>query len=295
MRVVGILFLAFSLYAVKPGETGYNYLKIPVGVYQVILNDSYTAFEDDLLSFFTNPAVPRTPRTISGEGTKYVGDINLGTFAFGVSEDLSFGAFYLNSGKMAKIDKEGQYLGEFIANQIAFLVSRGHPLSENLRIGGNVKLLYQNIDEYSAWGIAFDFGAFLDRDNLKFGASLKNIGYEIKPFINKRSILPIAATFGGIWIPNRYWRLGVGFTSSIDRLFTLSYSILFQPFPILTMGAGFNSLGRDLNTGAERDILNGFAFGAILRWKTIRVGYAFVPFGDLGDIHRIGISYGKRD
>jgi hypothetical protein len=296
MRYIGVFILVFSLYALEPGETGYNYLKIPVSVYQVILNDAYTAYSEDINAFFSNPAVFRNPMTISGEGTRYVGGINLGTFSFGISKDLSIGAFYLNSGKMAKIDENDNYLGEFSVNQIALLLSRGYSISEKLRIGGNVKGLFQNIDNYSAWGIAIDLGAYYDfREDIKLGASLKNLGYEVKPFISERSILPVAATFGGIWIPNRVWKIGAGFTSSIDRIFTLSLSALLTPFPILTVGAGYNTASRDLNTGSERDILNGFSFGLVLRWKSLKVGYAFVPFGDLGDIHRIGISYGKRD
>lgn len=281
------VFLA--LLALSPGETGYNYLKLNVSPIHQFLGQSFLAY-DAPLSFFVNPGLPKIPGRLSGNVARYIADIYFGSFGYSLSEDFAFGVFYLNSGKMAKIDREGQYLGEFSTSHLYFLVSKNFLLKNRYRVGVNIKLLYQNIDKYSSLALAFDVGYAKTIGSTSIGLALSNIGYEVKPLDEERVNLPLSFRSGIMHSFSSSFRLGFGLNASPEKTI-FSLALMLKLVKNLDIGIGYNSLGRDWKTGQGNDIVKGLNFGGLFSVKGVELAYSYSPTGEFGDIHRVGISY----
>jgi len=290
--VVFLLIFISSLFSLQPGETGFSFLKIPPSVNNAILSYGAVAEGSDIASVFYNPSIPQERRAISFSVSSYIAQIKYGNLVLSL-RDFRMGFFYLNSGSMAKFDRDGNYLGRFSTNHIAIFFAKKTGLSNLLNFGTTFKFVYQGIDRYNSIAVALDYGVyylFPKVKGLALGASLRNLGYEIKPFLRERSYLPIEMLVGGSFHPSEGVLLTFGVSSSIDYPFSFSLSGKLRIIKPLEIGVGYNSKGKELSTGGSKDILNGFSFGIFLGLEDKKVGYGYTPFGELGDIHRIEVS-----
>lgn len=281
--------LTLAIFSLSVGETGYNYLKIPQGPWGRLYQAAYVAFEGDPFEIFHNPASPKPYKTIGADVTKYVAGIAQGSFAYCLSPDIGFGASFLNSGSMTKTDSQGNELGTFSTNHLALLISKRKVIGPRLDGGANLKLLYQGIDTKNSFALAFDLGALYKPPfpSLSVGASIRNLGYEIKPFIDKRFLLPVQLDLGASYKILGI-KVGAGAVFSIDYPIAVSFAGEYRVLPMMTLGIGYTSKGKELSTGSGEDIINGFSFAASFKIFKVSLQYVFTPFGKLGDIHRIG-------
>lgn len=282
--------ITLYLFALSTGETGYNYLKIPVGPWGRLYSAAYVALEGDPFEIFHNPASPKPYNTVGLDIARYVAGISHGSASYCLSPDLGIGAAFLNSGSMTKTDSLGNVLGTFSTNHLAVLLSKRRVIGPRLDGGLNLKLLYQGIDTKNSIALAFDLGVLYKPavTGLSIGASLRNVGYELKPFNEKRFILPMELALGASFSPSPDLKVAAGADFSIDYPFSLSIAGQYSVVPMLILGIGYSSKGKELSTGGGEDILNGFSFAASVNVLKIGLQYVFTPFGKLGDIHRIG-------
>jgi hypothetical protein len=289
------LFLGLLLLNLSVGETGYNFLKLNQGPWGRLYSSAFVAFEGDPFEIFYNPASPKPYNTLGLDVTRYVAGITWGSFAYCLNPDLGFGAVFVNSGEMTKTDSLGtdslgNELGTFSSSHLGILLSKRRVVGPRLDGGINLKFLYQGIDNKSSFALAFDVGALYKPPfpGLSVGLSLRNLGFELKPFEDKRFLLPVSLALGVSYSPIPDIRIASGMEFAIDYPVALSIGGEYKILPLLTIGVGYTSRGRELNTGAGKDILNGFSFALSLHAFKVKVQYVFTPFGELGDLHRIG-------
>jgi hypothetical protein len=79
----------------------------------------------------------------------------------------------------------------------------------------------------------------------------------------------------------------------IEKRTTLSFGTEYWPFSLLALRAGYvgRLLSSVVNRGDEKigDLL-GLGAGLGLKLFGYQMDYSFVPFGDLGEVHRISFS-----
>ncbi len=290
--VLLLKLMTVTLFSISVGEVGYNYLKIPQGPWGSLYQAAFVAMEGDPFEIFHNPASPKPYNTLGADVTSYVGGITQGSVAYCLSPDLGFGAQFLNSGSMVKTDTLGNELGTFSTNHLALLLSKRRVIGPRLDGGVNLKFLYQGIDKENSMAFAMDFGVLYRPPliGVSVGATLRNLGYEIKPFISKRYLLPIELDLGATYRVLPGVRFGAGLAFSLDYPFAFSFAGEYRVFPMLTLGVGYTTKGKELSTGGGGDIINGFSFAASFRLFKVGLQYVFTPFGKLGDIHRIGTT-----
>lgn len=280
------------------GESPFNFLFLDAGARAVAMGGAYTALSDDANALHYNPAglgrVSRNQLTFmhneffSGISQQYIG--------LAMRSGLGFNLNYFDSGDIPRTtlsNPTGAGLGNTGMTDLAFGAGYGRALSDSLSLGAGVKIIRESIDDVRVSAYAADFGVLLhipDVDKLRFGFALQNIGPSVT-YIKGEENLPLTLRLGAAY----------GFTA-LDRPFTAALDLAKTRAEKIVLGVGAESyISKRFLVRAGFNTRNnaGFGLSAGMGWKAknFSFDYAFVPFGDLGDAHRlsVGLEWGGAD
>jgi len=296
--------LATASHAAEPGTTSANFLKLGIGPRAVAMGEAQVGLADDVYAAYWNPAglTQLQNREAGFVQTQYLQDIQsqyaayahphptLGTFA---------GSFtYLNVGKFDAFDASGQPNGQVGANDAALAFSYALPvirhrrMDSQLSIGVTGKYIQETLDSVTSHACAADLGLFYSPgkdfggtlEGFKAGLAVRNLGSSMK-FDQESFTLPrtIAAgvSWTGIWLGEKL-TAAVDGEQPNDGKETVGAGLELSTLQLLILRVGYTSKG-DAGTGLR--------LGAGLRFKTVQVDYAFAGAGDLGQTHRIGLTF----
>jgi hypothetical protein len=185
----------------------------------------------------------------------------------------------LNSGDFQRTNELNDNLGSFSEGNMAFYITGAKKVGKKLRLGANLKIARQEIEEFSSSGAGLDLGAIIDlTPNWSLGASFLNIG---GPNLTMREVdesYPINMR-GGI----AYRALNGRALLSIDvdasegpgTTFHSGGEVWVHRTLALRAGYGEESLGGGVSVRVNRDFR--FDYGA--------------QDNELGVLHRFGIVY----
>jgi hypothetical protein len=301
------VLLVFSLgcsEASDSGTTAANFLKLGIGPRAIAMGEAQVGLADDVYATYWNPAglAQLQVREAGFVQTQYIQDIQsqfaayahphptLGTLA---------GSFtFLNVGKFDAFDAAGQPSGQVSANDSALALSYARSLWRNRRmgsqwcIGATGKLIQERLDNVAARSYAMDAGILYvpgktlgeTLDGVRAGLAVRNIGSQMK-FDQESFNLPRSVTAGLSW--TGIW-LGESLTIALDGeqpndgKRTLGAGAELSTLRLLILRGGWST---------RNDLGSGLRLGAGLRFKAIQLDYAFAGAGDLGQTHRIGITF----
>lgn len=91
---------------------------------------------------------------------------------------------FINYGTFDATDNTGQETGSFNASEYNFVIGWSKPLSENLRLGVNLKNIISNLESYHSYGIAADVALNYSNDSKLLTSSIifKNMGRQISTY-----------------------------------------------------------------------------------------------------------------
>lgn len=282
------LFVSFGrLYAA--GSTAAEFLNLCAGARQTAMGNALGAVEDDIAGVYFNPAGLPTIKhpQISLNHTEGLTDTRceflglvypnkkIGTFALGL--------FYTSYGEMIGRTADGHRSSDFTASDIMYAASYGNKLDENVHFGINVKLINQEIAGIKAETLAFDFGALyaIKAYNLKLAIIRQNMGKGVR-FVKDESPLPAKTVLGLAYQPK-----------AMPVVISCDLNMSDREDIRVSMGAEYifgdifaARLGMNSASGGNFSLSYGFGF----RMKNYGLDYAFIPFGLLGDVHRLSLS-----
>jgi hypothetical protein len=283
-----------------PGTTACNFLKVCPGVRASGMGEAYCALADEVNGMYSNPAglARLETKEISFMHAIWLENISYEHLAFAYPK-TKIGIFglsinYLSMAAMEKIGITGTEQPEltgdtFGPSDFACTLSFAKTFSK-ISSGISVKIIRSKIDEESASTFALDIGGIYDiRQDLSLGLAIKNIGSKLR-FITKSYPLPLEIKSGLAYrlLDNKlvicldlnkpfdndiYVNLGAEYRQRFGRLLSLAPRVGYKT----------NQKGMDG--------LSGLTSGLGFRWKDITVDYGWVPFGDLGNTHRISLTY----
>lgn len=288
-----------------PGEAGATFLKFAVGPRAVGMGESQTAVAEDAYAAYWNPAglalVPFPQlaatynRSFAGVDHQYLSlawplrggsALNLNFTRLGVS---SIDGFDAQGTKTGGVEAGAQALGLGYARALA-----GDGVERpRLFAGLGLKGLRESLAGVSAQSAAADLGLLASwqpplrgwaaGSEWRVGLSALNLGPGLK-FDTERAPLPTAYRLGFAW---RTRPRGDALTFSLDPVFSrdeaayVAFGAEYAVWRTLAFRLGYR-------TGQE--IGSGFRGGVGFKLKVVEVDYAFAPFGELGQMQRVGLT-----
>jgi len=281
------------------GTTAFNFLKIGLGARPLGMGGAFTAVAADATAAYWNPAgLTAVVGTEALAGyVRYVADINSGFAAYTrplgekARMALSINSYYI--GGITETDENNDTLGEFGSSMLIPSFAYARSLNERLAVGAAAKLIYQSIASYTSYGAALDLGAvYLMPDKpYSFGLVVQNLGQQLSAFVEEKDLTPIMGKAGAVYRHRTapfVAALDVG--KAIDSDFFFNMGAEYWVSSMLGLRFGYYSMGQELHSESDKDILGGLSFGLGLRWRKYGFDYALVPKVDLGQVHRLSLS-----
>jgi tetratricopeptide (TPR) repeat protein len=282
-----------NLLHAAPGKSGANYLKVDVGAKAPSMAGCQYGAEDDVFAQFYNPAL------LSNISRKEIGFMHNEFFEDFRQEILSYlhpterhGNFatalnYFSYGQITGYDRSGNKTADVSASDMSFGVSWGKRsdlqikkfMVEGIDHGATIKLLKRSLADESItnfgldMGLGYNFKSDLFR-GLRTGMVYQNLGSAELP-----TTLRIGAAYS-------FW--GEAFTTTFDLVNSggsglhPNLAMEYRLAKIASVRVGYKG---------NQYLDNRFTYGIGFENPLFRLDYAFVPFGDLGDAHRISVIY----
>lgn len=306
-----LLFAANQVASAQDGTTAYNYLNTTSSARIYGLGGiNITTVEDELSTADQNPGLlgSEMSNQVLLDYMRYLGQTNYAglKYAHSVGERGAWaaGIRYFGYGEMTAADETGVITGSFSPKDINFSGSFSYDITNRLRGGITMKLLYSSYDEYSAFAVATDLGInyFDPEHDWSFSAVVANLGGQLKKFNNNYDNLPIdvrlGATKGFTGIPVRFsvtlwnltkWHLpyynsGDGTSSEAmelkesfgSNLFRhMVFGLDFTPSDRFFITLGYNYKTRTDMSTYKRSFLSGFSLGAGMNVRHFNFAIAF--------------------
>ena len=275
------------------GTAAAQVLKLGVGARAAGMGNTYAAIADDIAAVYWNPGglggVKKESASlmhavlsdgVAYEWLAYVLPLGAGTAGAGIQ--------HLSYGNIQGTDETGLETAVFAPSETVGTLAYGIGLGK-FGLGGSFKIISGKI-KHSAAALAADIGAkygIAPGDRFSAGLVLQNIGGKMK-YVSEKDPLPFNLKAGAAYKPISSWTIAADADMPSDSALLFGLGSEFR----MEMGegvmaacrAGYNTRAKDLGG------LAGFAVGAGGSYGEVSLDYAFVPFGGLGNTHKISLS-----
>lgn len=300
MKKLIIIILTYSCGVSFAGEgtTTANFLKFSQSARESALAGAYSALADDSNAIFSNPgALAGVEKSEVGLGfTSYIQDTKMGLMSY--VRDFKDGKLGLGLSlfNISGIEKRGTAdaigivpdNGDFDSSDMAIFISYAKKglfpeMLDNLNGGITLKYIRSKIDTKSASALAIDTGfvyKYSDKTNLSF--SVFNLGTKMK-YDGDSDNIPLNIKAGMSY----KWREKTTFLAEIseyiyDEKFYPSFGVEYTLRDGFYLRGGYKFGYDTSNLGSLVGLSTGFG----IKVSGIGFNYAYLPFGDLGNIHR---------
>lgn len=262
----------------------------PAGAISTSMAEAYSTKADDIFSIHYNPALELNSKQVALAYQTGVVEDSLGIIGFGLpfkkgffGKSGSFGAtiLYYTAGNIELIDSVGNESTLNAQTDYLGIFALGLDISKDLVGGASFKFLSSKlINEFSASAFMVDLGCkYWLSDFVKVGASYQNMGSGIK-YIEVTEKLPQLARAGVSYTNNNLLAaLDIVKLASENKV-KEQVGVEYTLHKVLALRAGYK-IGYD-----TANISTGLGF----THKKFSIDYAFVPYTDLGNTHRISVT-----
>lgn len=283
------------------GTRSYQFLKIGTLARASAMGGAYTAVSDDEAALYYNPSGLARLKQASFSATyiNYLSDIQSGFLGYlkPLSDKSTVGGSvtYFSYGDFIETDRFGNQIGEFGSSDWSFNLSYAVAVKPQISLGATGKLIYEKIQNYSGYGLAFDLGGLYSFPDgrTKIGGVIQNLGREMEAVGEVKGGLPTVFKLGLSHILKESGILvSAEVNKPIDNDFFFSLGAEISQIRPLLLRAGWSSVGSDLKTGDSSDKWAGFGFGIGVLWNDFKFDFAYSSWASLGGIFRYTLSRG---
>ena len=275
-----ILTIQDLSFALSPGTTAANFLKIPVGARAAAMGGAFTATADDATALYWNPAgLSQIEKTeILAMYNMHFQGIKQGylSLAFpSLKGVVGLAASYVDMGGIEGRDKYGNPTGEFNASDIKLSFGYSRRLSSRLMFGLTFGSIQETIANDKKVSYSANIGFMLKPVKLiSVGFTCQNIGSKLG-----KDSLPLTYR-GGIALKLRSFSIETDVVKEIDNDVYYCAGLEWD-IANISLRCGYR-MGQDVGSG--------ISYGIGLKVSKVNLDYAFIPYGDLGDTQRISLG-----
>lgn len=277
------------------GTSGAQFLKIGAGARPTAMGDAFVGVADDVNAIYFNPAGLgfQTQSQMTAMRTEWFEGLNYDYGAFSLplkSGSLGFSVSTLKAEDLEKRSADESLQGSFETLDAAYTFSYGHKMGESWSLGATARYLKQEIDATSAGAWGGDVGIFkkLSGRPVTVGLAIRHMGQEIK-FVNESDPQPMTIDAGlGMKMLSNKLIVGLNFQKPRDNDVQFGTGLEYtQP-----LRKDFRCAVRTGYSSAKTDSGgSGLSIGGGVGYKLLDLDLAWVPYGDLGNTIRTGISF----
>jgi hypothetical protein len=279
------------------GTSGADFLTVGVGARPMAMGGAFSAVDEgaDANAVNWNPGALGFvhERGLTASYNSLFVDENQGYFGYAapIGKEGGVWAAGMNYLSVSKIERRGttdteQPISTFDNQNFAASASYGRAFGDALAVGGTLKYVRTALDALKENAMAVDAGllARTPVDGLTVGAAMRNLGSNIGPDSMPLTFkggaayrmvggqLILASDFDWLMTERRgYWSLGSEFWISRNLAVRAGYQF----------GHGADQL---------QSRLVGLGAGLGVKFGRFTMDYAFIPYGDLGDTHRMTVG-----
>jgi len=285
-----------SLYAAfskdDAGTSGAQFLKLGAGARATAMGNAFAGIADDSTALYWNPAGLNQvkQKSISVAHNIMFEDIYYDWAS--CTKPLKNGAVgigiqYLSYGTIKGMDENEIETGNFRPNDLAVTLGYARMLGK-VMAGASLKYISSKIKE-TATAFALDVGGMykLMNKKLSVAAVAQNLGTKLK-YIDDKETLPVNIKISGAYKIFKNWTADLDINFPVDNEMNACAGTEYA-YKVNKEISVFGRLGYTTET---KDVggLNGVTGGIGGEYKGYNLDYAFVPFGDLGNTHRISLG-----
>jgi outer membrane protein OmpA-like peptidoglycan-associated protein len=273
------------------GTAVFPLLKIGQGPRAAAMGESFTGLADDATAVYWNPSglsqLSRCEIAISHQ--EWFADIKdeLVHAALPLGHGvLGLGLLYAGEPDVRYWDDQTQSFETFLAWSSMLSVGYGLPLSDKYRIGATLTGLYADNKIESGAGGTISVGAMGEPiPNLGIGIAARHLGAMSYAGVTEK--LPMEVGVGASYKFGLFKMTLDGVFALLDNTPNVRYGVEYTPFKPLSLRLGYRTGPFDPNS---LGYINGLTGGIGLSLSGFTLDYAFVPYGELGLTHRIGLK-----
>ncbi len=302
VKLIIFVFLTCILYLVSciclfagNGTHPMSFLQLDINARPAAMGGAFCGVSDDVNSLIYNPAGLGSieKNEITFMQNIHFQEVYQEYLGFCHEKGFGIGINYLTWGRIQRTtltDPDGSGLGKFGIYDLEVKVSYGKKINKDLNLGLSLKFLQEKIDRSRASGGAVDIGILYEPsilgawtyDRLKLGLTLQNLGTKVK-YKNDRESLPLNLKIGaGYQVIENELLLALDLNKEKNKSWLINFGAEYRPFSILALRTGYND---------RNEASNGLTYGAGFKFGKSSLDYAFSPYGDLGNTHRISIGF----
>ena len=319
IALLGLLaILPVKAFSAGPGTSAATFLQLGFGARPLALGEAYVAMADDASAMHYNPAGLALPARALAVGERrrfemmashamHIQDIRLSQLGL-MARPWGVSLTHLQLGGIERRTSEtAQPEGHFGASDLMLGFSYGRTLGL-WGTGITIKTVRQSIGEYSASAWAADFGVLRRFKSypVSFGASVVNVGQKVT-FIEEGFSLPSALRVGATYGMSKNFphALSLQIEKPRDGALNLRLGMEYLGFGPFALRAGYRTVSSVQRSAALGTALGsqapglsefyGMFLGTGFRSKFGNLDYTLLPYGELGNAHRLSFSlqFGK--
>jgi hypothetical protein len=207
IAILLLFLLSTTTFSQIGGKSVYQFLNLAQSPRQAALGGkTVTVVDYDVNQAFYNPATinAKMHNRLSANYGSYYGEVSYGTAAYAYNYDRHLQTFhagisYINYGTFKGRDELGNQTSDFTGSEAALSFGYAYNLPwTDMYVGANAKLISSTLESYNSWGAAVDLGfLYVDYDNdINYGLTVRNLGFQIKPYEDTNEKLPLAIDAG---------------------------------------------------------------------------------------------------
>lgn len=287
----------------RGGSTA-QFLRLGAGARATGMGEAHSAVADDASALYWNPAamVQVEKRSVTLMHAEYLDSVSYdyGAFAQNLGRNGAWGLGFqhLTAGKITETDQAGVETGSFRPTDLAAALGYAYELDESadslagVSFGVAAKFVRTKI-ALAGQTAAADLGVLSPRladGRLRLSGTVQNIGGRIK-LDREGDELPLVVKAGAAFKADERWLAALDLAAPRDNApyaaVGTEYRLPAGPDLSLAGRLGFNS-----RTIGDVDGVTGLSAGFGVALRRSSLDYSFVPFGSVGQAHRVSLTLG---